>query len=205
MTYCDDARSRAAELSLEDAARKVPILEPTSMRPRGTPQRLQQRRVRALKLLKDGLQPSDVARNVGVTARSVRRWREAAIHEGVAGVRARPARGRPSKLSAADKRVLQRYLLTRKLPRRRLTWKSTPAVDRRLQRLLSRKVGAYHQVGDYWPVEWTPETVAAAILRIFHVRYHRNHVRRLLRQLGWRPRYGKHGWEWVHRSGVTPE
>jgi hypothetical protein len=45
------------------------------MRPTGSPEELEHRRLRALALLKEGLLPSEVARRVGVDRRSVRRRR----------------------------------------------------------------------------------------------------------------------------------
>ena len=67
------------------------------MRPSGSPEELERRRLRALALLEQGLQPVEVARRVGADRRSVRRWKAAARAEGEAGVRAKPAQGvRPS-------------------------------------------------------------------------------------------------------------
>jgi transposase len=63
------------------------------MRPFGSPEELERRRVRALALLEEGQLPSEVARRVGVDRRSVRRWSAAARKHGEAGVRARAAPG----------------------------------------------------------------------------------------------------------------
>jgi transposase len=81
------------------------------MRPTGSPEELERRRLRALALLKQGLLPSEVAQRVGVDRRSVRRWKAAARRRGEAGVRAKPAPGRPSKLTAQHKRRLEALLL----------------------------------------------------------------------------------------------
>ena len=54
------------------------------MRPTGSPEELERRRLRALALLKEGLQPVEVARRVGVDRRSVRRWKAAARTQGQA-------------------------------------------------------------------------------------------------------------------------
>jgi len=56
--------------------------------------------MRALALLKEGLPPVEVAQRVGADRRSVRRWKAAARKHGEAGVRARAAPGRPSKLNS---------------------------------------------------------------------------------------------------------
>ena len=67
------------------------------MRPTGSPEELERRRLRALALLDEGLQPVEVARRVGADRRSVRRWKAAARAQGEAGVRAKPVPGvRPS-------------------------------------------------------------------------------------------------------------
>ncbi len=55
------------------------------MRPYGSPEQLEQRRRKALALLDDGWRPVDVAEQLGVERRSVRRWR----------ARARPVAVRP--------------------------------------------------------------------------------------------------------------
>ena len=65
------------------------------MRPSGTPQELEQRRLRAVRLLGEGFSPVEVARQIGVDRRSVRRWKAAARHGGASAVAARPASGRP--------------------------------------------------------------------------------------------------------------
>jgi transposase len=48
------------------------------MRPSGSPQEFEQRRVRALRLLGEGFAPVEVASQIGVDRRSVRRWKAAA-------------------------------------------------------------------------------------------------------------------------------
>ncbi|MCL4466797.1 MAG: helix-turn-helix domain-containing protein, partial [Chloroflexi bacterium] len=81
------------------------------MRPSGSPQELERRRVRAIGLLLQGHQPFEVARLVGVDRRSVRRWNRAYREAGNDGLRAKPAPGRPPKLDARAKKRLERVLL----------------------------------------------------------------------------------------------
>ena len=69
------------------------------MRPHGSPEELERRRKRAIKLFEDGYAPVEVAQMVGVGRRSVRRWKAAHRRQGEEGIRARPASGRPSKLT----------------------------------------------------------------------------------------------------------
>jgi transposase len=50
-----------------------------------------------------------------------------------------------------------------------------------LPALLARGADAYGFRGDGWTARW----VAQLIADVFGVRYHRDHVRRVLRRLGW--------------------
>jgi transposase len=127
------------------------------MRPSGSPEELERRRRRAIALLQQGLAPVDVARHVGVDRRSVRRWRASHARAGPIGVGAKPAPGRPPKLDA----------------RRRA----------RLERVLLRGAEA---AGFTTPL-WTCPRVADLIRREFGVRYHVDHIGRVLRTLGWSP------------------
>ena len=127
------------------------------MRPTGSPEELERRRARALALLDDGLQPVEVARRVGVERRSVRRWKAAARKHGKAGIRARAAPGRPSKLIPARKRRLEALLLKGPL---------ASGFDTDL---------------------WTCPRVAELIKQRFSIDYHVDHVGRLLHDLGWSP------------------
>ena len=149
------------------------------MRPTGSPEELERRRLRALALLKEGLLPSEVARRVGVNRRSVRRWKSVARRHGEAGVRAKPAPGRPSKLTAQHKRRLEVLLL--KGP----------------------------QAAGFDTDLWTCPRVAELVQRRFGVEYHVDHVGRLLHDLGWSPQLpARHAVErdeagiqrWVHET-----
>lgn len=125
------------------------------MRPTGSPEELERRRLRALDLLKEGLLPVEVARRVGVDRRSVRRWKAAARRRGKAGVRARAAPGRPPKLVPEHKRRLEALLLE----------------------------GA--QAAGFHTELWTCPRVAELIERRFGVRYHVDSIGRLLHEWDW--------------------
>jgi len=127
------------------------------MRPTGSGEALERRRLRALALLKSGFMPVEVARQVGVDRRSVRRWKAAARTGGEQALRAQPTPGRPPKLSARERERLERWLLK----------------------------GA--QASGFGTDLWTCPRVAELIERRLHVRYHVNHIGRLLRGLGWSP------------------
>lgn len=127
------------------------------MRPTGSPEELERRRLRALALLEEGLLPSEVARRVGVERRSVRRWKAAARKHGKAGVRARVASGRPPRLTTAHKRRLEALLIKGALAR---------GFDTDL---------------------WSCPRVAELIKQRFGITYHVDHIGRLLHDLGWSP------------------
>ncbi len=127
------------------------------MRPTGSPEVLQIRRERAIGLLKAGHQPVEVARMLGVDRRSVRRWKAAYREEGKAALHSKPAPGRPSNLDNKDKAQLERQLVQG-----------------------ARAVG-------FTTDRWTCPRVAQMIESHFGVRYHVDHIGRLLRSLGWTP------------------
>jgi transposase len=127
------------------------------MRPPGSPARLESRRLQAWKLLREGVAAVDVARRLGVDRRSVRRWRAQGERGGSAALAARPTPGRPPRLDARQREQLVRCLLA----------------------------GA-QSCGFATPL-WTCPRVAEVIRRQFKVRYHVDHVGRLLRGLGFTP------------------
>ena len=127
------------------------------MRPTGSPRELERRRFRALELMRQGYAPVDVARQLGVDRRSVRRWQASFRRGGARGLKARPAPGRPPRLQPPQKRQLERALLR----------------------------GA--QALGFASNLWTCPRVAELIHRRFGVRYHVDHVSRLLHGLGWSP------------------
>ena len=127
------------------------------MRPAGNPKSLQRRRERAMQMLKDGYQPYEVAAQLKVDRRSVRRWRAACRQQGAQALQAKPTPGRPSKLSDQEKDELEKLLLN----------------------------GA---VAAGFPTDlWTCARIAQAIEARFGVRYHIDHIGRVMRALGWSP------------------
>ena len=125
------------------------------MRPHGSPRELEARRVRSMALLEEGRSLSEVARMVGAHASSVMRWRNSKKRRGQAGLKAKPASGRPPKLT---KRQLKRLV----------------------KLLLKGAMARGH------PTEvWTTQRIADLIEEEFGVRYHRDHIGRLLRRLDW--------------------
>ena len=127
------------------------------MRPRGSSEELERRRNRAIGLLEQGYQPVEVAQMVGVDRRSVRRWNAAYRARGPEGLTRKPVPGRPRKLDETGRKRLEALLL-----------KGAKATG--------------------FPTDlWTCPRVAQVIRSRFGVRYHVDHIGRLLRSLGWTP------------------
>ena len=125
------------------------------MRPRGSSAELEQRRRHAVAMLRRGVKAAAIARALRVSLVSVGRWRAAARRGGVKALAARPAPGRPPKLSPARRRQLL-HLLARG-PRR-------------------------HGFGNEL---WTLGRVGEVIYRRWRVSYHPSQVWRILVGLGW--------------------
>ncbi len=127
------------------------------MRPQGSPQSLEERRRRVVAFLKQKLSLHEIARRIGCHASSVLRWRNALRAGGLKALRAKPAPGRPPRLTAAQKTRLVHLL----------------------------RAGA--MAHGYRTELWTTQRIAELIARHLGVQYHRNHVGKLLHQLGWSP------------------
>jgi transposase len=125
------------------------------MRPKGTSAVLEQRRRHAVAMLRRGVKATAVARALRVSLASVGRWRKAVRLGGVKALAAKPARGRPPKLSPARRRQLLHTLA--RGPRR-------------------------HGFGTEL---WTLARVAEVVYRRWHVSYHPSQVWRILVALGW--------------------
>src|SRR5512135_1913290 len=80
------------------------------MRDRGSPAELEHRRLLAVQRVLEGYSTEEVAESLGVDPRSVRRWVAAYRQAGDAGPRARPAAGRPPKLTSTPETILRRWL-----------------------------------------------------------------------------------------------
>lgn len=127
------------------------------MRPSGNPKQFEKRRLQGIALLRQGIPPVEVARRLGVDRRSVRRWKAINRKHGPAGLRARPNPGRPRRLSNGQLRQLEKHLLR----------------------------GA--QAAGYPTPLLTCPRVVELIRQKFGIRYHVDHVGRLLHRLGFSP------------------
>lgn len=113
------------------------------------------RRQRAWELQQQGWLQKDIATALGVTKGAVSQWLKRGREGGVAALAARPRPGARPRLSTEQRAQV-------------------PA-------LLAQGAPAFGFRGDVW----TCKRVAAVIERRFGVHYHPEHVRRVLRQVGW--------------------
>ena len=80
------------------------------MRDHGTPAELEHRRLLAVQRVLEGYSTEEVAEFLGVDPRSVRRWVAAYRQTGDSGLLARPAAGRPPKLTYTQEKIVRRWL-----------------------------------------------------------------------------------------------
>jgi transposase len=83
------------------------------MRTIGSPAELARRRQLAVQRVREGYSAEEVAEFFGVNPGSVRRWLSAFRAEGDRGLAARPAPGRPPKLTRTQEKVVRRWLSDR--------------------------------------------------------------------------------------------
>jgi transposase len=115
------------------------------------------RRLRALYLFKWGWKERDIVEALGVSKGAVSQWLTAAREGGRKALYSHPHGGTHAKLSAEQKRRIPDFL-----------WHGPEAYGFR---------------GEVW----TCPRVVDVLAREFGVTYHRDHVSRLLKQLGWTP------------------
>jgi transposase len=125
------------------------------MRPTGSPDLIADRRRRALELLDSGLSLNAVAHQIGCAPSSVMRWRDLRAKKGDGVFAVELPPGRPSRLTAKQFRKLERILL-----------KGPMACG-------------------YKTELWTTRRIAEVIDREFGVSYHRDHIGRMMKKLGW--------------------
>jgi len=125
------------------------------MRPYGSAKQLERRRRKAMKLLEEGLSLNEVGRRIGAAPISVKRWRDAWVKKGEDALAPKPVPGRPCKLTQRQKKRLVKILLK----------------------------GAIKN--GYSTDLWTTARLAEVIEEKFGIRYHRDHIGRLMKSLGW--------------------
>lgn len=125
------------------------------MRIPGSAEVLEYRRHRALELLDEGRSLNEVAKLIDCAPSSVMRWRNAREAGGDDALKVKIASGRPPKLTEKQRRTLEKILLKGPI------------------------------AAGYRTDLWTTARIAEVIERKFGVRYHRDHIGRLLGQMGW--------------------
>lgn len=125
------------------------------MRPQGTPQSLEKRRVQAIRLLKAGRPYRDVAMTVGASLSSVVRWQQSYRQHGKRGLRVKPSPGRTPLLNQRQRERLVRLLLEGPLE------------------------------AGYGTNLWTLRRIGEVLRREFDVSYTVPSVWKLMRDLGW--------------------
>lgn len=116
---------------------------------------MEYRRHKALELLDEGRSLNEVGRLLNCAPSSVMRWRDARQSGGDDALKVKTASGRPPKLTEKQKRALEKILLKGPL------------------------------AAGYRTDLWTTARIAEVIERKFGVRYHRDHIGRLMGQMGW--------------------
>jgi transposase len=125
------------------------------MRPFGSQKQLEIRRRKAMELLDTGISLNEVARRFKCHASSVMRWRNEREKYGDSGLAPKPIPGRPSKLTASQKKMLIKLLLE----------------------------GALSH--GYRTDLWTTARIAELIKNKFGVIYHQDHIGKLMASLSW--------------------
>jgi len=113
-----------------------------------------QRRQAAIKELRQGASQAEVARKFKVSRNAVSKWRKAFEQEGKNSFKPKYSPGRPQRLNSEQKR--------------------------RLKKMMLRGPQAHGWKTDLW----TTARIASLIQREFGVSYHRDHVGRIIHQLG---------------------
>ena len=117
------------------------------MRPQGTPQSLEKRRLQAVRLLKAGKPYRAVAMTVGASLSSVVRWQQSYRSNGKRGLRVKPSPGRTPLLNQRQKERLARLLLQGPLEAGYTTnlW-----TLRRIGELIRREFGISYTIANVW-------------------------------------------------------
>lgn len=125
------------------------------MRPQGSAEELERRRRRAVALVQQGYPRNEVAQMVEASPSSVTRWCQVHEKRGDIGLAAKPPPGGKSKLTARQRKLL-------------------------VQRLLK---GA--KANGFSTDLWTCPRIVQLIEHRYGVRYHVDHIPRLMASLGW--------------------
>lgn len=158
------------------------------MRPPGSAAELEARRRRAAEYFQERKPLQEIASLFGVSLTSVKRWKRTWKAEGVEGLAAKPHPGPRRKLSEKQRQSLVKILVKGPL------------------------------AAGYRTDLWTCARVSQVVRKQFGVSYHRDHVRRILHDLGFSPqkprrvareqdaeaveRWRKHDWPRIKKKRV---
>jgi transposase len=109
---------------------------------------LERRRMRAARLLKQGMSNSEVARRLGVHRQSVIRWARQLARCGVAGLKRGPAGPKP-RLSVGELRAIKRALKRRP---QALGYTTRLWTGRRVRELIERETGVHYHEAHVWRI-----------------------------------------------------
>ena len=131
------------------------------MRPVGSASVLEERRKDAVRRMRAGERPIDVARDLGVSPQAVHNWKRAAADGGLRALNSVPQHVPTCRMSGSQKRNLRTIL----------------------------RRGAMTQ--GFPTDLWTCDRIAEVIRKEFGIRYHSAHLGRLLRAMGYTPQKPK--------------
>lgn len=114
----------------------------------------EKKRFRAMEMIKEGLSQSEIARQLKVVRQTVSRWVKEKNANGIDALRAAQTHGKKSKMTDEQKKELEKIIL--KGPKA-----SGYAIDL-----------------------WTAKRIGEVIKKRFGIKYHKDHVWRILQQLG---------------------
>jgi len=110
---------------------------------------LEQRRLRAARLLQKGVHQSEVARQVGAHRQSVSRWAQQLEAAGVSGLKKAGRAGRKPRLSKEDLRKIERGL---KRGPEALGYETSLWTSRRVAHLIEEECGVGYHASQAWRI-----------------------------------------------------
>lgn len=116
---------------------------------------LEDRRLSAIRMFKQGLTQSEVARRINASRQAVHVWHKKSQKGGEKAILSRKATGRPGKTDIS-------------------------IIKQQIPKILMRGATAYGFVADIW----TTKNISWVVQKEYGVRYHRDHIRKILHRIG---------------------
>ena len=117
------------------------------MRPYGTPQQLENRRRKAVRLLKQGHGYHEVAEKLDASISSLVRWQQAYRKKGWKGLKPKPRPKKPSRLSDKQKKTLVRILVKGPLE---AGYSTDLWTLKRIGKVVRKNFGVRYCIGSLW-------------------------------------------------------